>query len=95
MSRDSKVSSLPERAWSCSTLVEGIGLCAEKAGLKLKNASPEDVQQARMRKPRGVLPCMQPYHMIYCGAICMFVKYLNILRRSLQWWRRPSTIRFL
>ena len=50
MSRDSMVTSLPSRSWSCSTLQEGVQACAQIAGLKLKQ---DDVQQASLQPVHG------------------------------------------
>ena len=43
MSKDSQVTSFPEAGWSCQTLVEGVQLAAEQAGLELKT---KDFSQA-------------------------------------------------
>ena len=43
MSRDTLVTSMPSRAWSCETLNEGIQKCANMAGLHLK---PQELEQA-------------------------------------------------
>lgn len=42
MSRDSLMTSMPSRSWSCSTLEQGVKACAQMAGLNLKSSdAPE------------------------------------------------------